>query len=47
MVDVTLLVYGEATGGLDGLAFDPFSFQQDDLTAPEVVVGGITMSMFS
>src|ERR1700730_13829411 len=24
---------------LDGLAFDPFSFQQDGLTAPEVDVG--------
>ena len=24
---------------LDGLAFDPFSFQQDGLTAPEVNVG--------
>jgi hypothetical protein len=24
---------------LDGLAFDPFSFQQDGLTAPEVDIG--------
>jgi hypothetical protein len=24
---------------LDGFAFDPFSFQQDSLTAPEVDVG--------
>jgi hypothetical protein len=24
---------------LDGFAFDPFSFQQDGLTAPEVDVG--------
>ena len=26
--------------GLDGLSFDPFSFQQDGLAAPEVDVGG-------
>ena len=25
--------------GFDGVAFDPFSFQQDGLTAPEVDVG--------
>lgn len=25
---------------LDGLSFDPFPFQQDGLTAPEVNIGG-------
>ena len=25
---------------LDGLSFDPFPFQQDDLAAPEVDIGG-------
>jgi len=27
---------------LDGFAFDPFSFQQDGLTAPEVDIGAIS-----
>jgi hypothetical protein len=33
-----LLVVKQPTG-LDGFAFDPFSFQQDGLTASEVDVG--------
>jgi hypothetical protein len=31
----------------DGLAFDPFSLQQDCLAAPEVDVGRVRLSMLS
>jgi hypothetical protein len=38
-----LAVFGLAAvlqaSGFDGVAFDPFSFQQDGLTAPEVDIG--------
>jgi hypothetical protein len=39
MVDVRGLFVVKQPTVLDGLAFDPFSFQQDGLTAPEVDVG--------
>jgi hypothetical protein len=32
---------------LNGLAFDPFSFQQDGFTAPEVDVGRGGLAMLS
>lgn len=38
-MDFRLHEFCDAASVLDGFAFDPFSFQQDGLTTPEVDVG--------
>ena len=45
--DITRLAVGAAIGIGDGLAFDPFSLQQDYLSASEVDVGRGRLLMLS